>query len=61
MTYLIASFLGIGEGNEGEVLLNRARYEDELVEVEGGEGWRVRNRTLVYMVCCSFVLGEDGW
>ncbi|KAK0513784.1 hypothetical protein JMJ35_003506 [Cladonia borealis] len=47
-TYLIASFVGTGPSNAGEYLVNRAKYEDELVEGEGG--WRVVNRTLVYMV-----------
>lgn len=51
MTYLIASFVGTGP-SEGEYLVNRAKYEDELVE--GEEGWRVVNRTLVTMVCCLF-------
>ena len=54
MTYLIASFVGTGP-RAGEVLLNRAKYLDELVET--GVGWRVVNRTLVYMVCWSFQLG----
>ena len=43
----------------GEYLVNRAKYEDELVEGEGG--WRVVNRTLVYMVCWSFIPGGDEW
>ena len=58
VTYLIASFVGTGGAIEGEYLVNRAQYLDELVET--GEGWRVVNRTLVYMVCGSFLSSEGG-
>lgn len=48
MTYFIATSVGVGD-KAGSSLYNHAKYLDSLILNEDGE-WRVKNKTLVYMV-----------
>ncbi len=48
ITYFIATFVGVGPKN-GSMLVNHAKYLDTL-ERSGDGGWKISNKTLVYMV-----------
>lgn len=53
VTYFRAAHFGVGV-YEGEVVYAYGQYRDVLVLLE--EGWRIRDRTLAYMVCVSLAV-----